>query len=100
MMAARNETGAGEPGREEGMRLQLEARRHHDTYERLVDLDLPVYLCGGRFDGIAPPDNLRAIEGQLRNATLEFFEGGHLFLMQDPAAFPRIVEFLESDGID
>jgi 3-oxoadipate enol-lactonase len=99
MMASRAQTGAGEQGREEGMRLQLEARSHHDTFDRLRELAMPVYLCGGRHDGIAPPANMEAIDRQIPDSTLEFFEGGHLFLMQDPAAFPRIIEFL-NDGPD
>jgi 3-oxoadipate enol-lactonase len=98
MMASRAQTGAGEGGREEGMRLQLEARSHHDTFDRLCDLRMPVYLCGGRRDGIAPPENMEAIERQIPGSTLEFFDGGHLFLMQDPAAFPRIIEFLRNDA--
>ena len=99
MMAKRAQAGAGEEGREEGMRLQLEARSHHDTFDRLRDLPMPVYLCGGRHDGIAPPANMEAIDRQIPDSSLEFFDGGHLFLMQDSAAFPRIIEFL-SDGRD
>jgi 3-oxoadipate enol-lactonase len=94
LMTRRKETGEGEPGREEGMRLQLEARRDHDTWDRLSGLELPVYLCGGKYDGIAPPENLEAIQQQIAGSRIDFFEGGHLFLMQDRAAFPRIIDFL------
>ncbi len=91
---AGNDPGAGEPGREIGARRQLEARRDHDTYERLPAISAPTFCCGGRYDGIAPPANMEAIAAQIPNARLEFFEGGHLFLMQDPKAFQRIGEFL------
>jgi len=94
MMASRAQIGEGDPGREEGMRLQLEARRDHDTYDRIKDLRMPVYLCGGKYDGIACPENMEAIQRQIPGSRLEFFEGGHLFLLQDAKAFPRIVEFL------
>ena len=30
-----------------------------------------------------------------RGAELRFFEGGHLFLMQDPQALPAVIGFLE-----
>ena len=50
---------------------------------------------GGHYDGIAPVSNQEALASQIPNATLELFDGGHLFLMQDAKAFPRIVEFLE-----
>jgi 3-oxoadipate enol-lactonase len=86
--------GAGEPGRERGQRLQLEARSRHDVYDRLPSLTMPVYICGGRYDGIAPPANLEAIARQIPHTTLEFFEGGHLFMVQDRAAYPRMIEFL------
>jgi len=98
LMERRADVGAGEAGLEEGVRLQLEARRHHDTFDRLPNLELPVYLCGGKFDGIAPPENMQAIERQIPNSSIDFFEGGHLFLMQDRTAFPRIIEFLADHG--
>ena len=88
--------GADNPDREKGRALQLEARRHHDTYDRLPSLTMPVYICGGRYDGIAPPANLEALHAQIPNSQLEFFEGGHLFMLQDRAAFPRVVEWLAS----
>ena len=87
--------GAGEPGRQTGARRQLEARTLHDTYDRLPTLKVPVYICGGRYDGIATPANLEAMQKQIPGARLELFEGGHLFFIQDPRAFDRMVAFLE-----
>jgi 3-oxoadipate enol-lactonase len=86
--------GADEPDRELGQRLQFEARKVHDTYDRLSDFDLPVYICAGRFDGIAPPDNQHELERNIPGARLEFFESGHLFLIQDKTAFQKIATFL------
>ena len=77
-----------------GMLRQLAARRGHDTYDRLARITCPVLVCGGRFDGIAPPANLQAIVRQIRGAQLELFDGGHYFMLQDPAAFQRMIEFL------
>lgn len=91
------QVGADEPGRHIGFRRQLEARARHNTYERLPTLRMPVYLCGGRYDGIATPANLEAIQKQIPGARLELFEGGHLFFIQDPRAFDRIVAFLRGD---
>jgi 3-oxoadipate enol-lactonase len=92
--------GADEPGRKIGFQRQLEARSHHDTYDRLPSLKMPVYLCGGRYDGIATPANLEAMQKQIPGARSELFEGGHLFYIQDPRAFDRMVAFLrgEHDG--
>lgn len=91
--------GADAPGYEAGRRRQMEARRRHDTYARLPLLRMPVFVCGGRYDGIAPSANLKAIYGQIPQSRLELFEGGHLFLLQDPEAFQRVIAFLqEAEG--
>lgn len=80
----------------EGALRQLEARRWHDTYDRLDTLSMPVLLAGGEFDGIAPPENMRALRAQIPRSELVFFAGGHLFLVQDKAAYPYIIQWLES----
>lgn len=89
--------GADEPGRRIGARRQLEARARHDTYKRLPALHMPVYICGGRYDGIATPPNLEALHKQIPGARLELFEGGHLFYIQDHRAFDRIGAFLRGE---
>jgi 3-oxoadipate enol-lactonase len=94
LVQARGSVGAGEPGRETGARAQLEARRRHDVYDRLGGATIPTLVCAGRHDGIAPVTNSEAIVRQLPDATLEVFEGGHLFLVQDRRAHERIVAFL------
>jgi 3-oxoadipate enol-lactonase len=91
------QVGSDEPGRTIGARRQLEARALHDTYERLPGLKTPVFICGGRYDGIATPAHLEAIQRQVPGSRLELFEGGHLFFIQDPRAFERIVAFLNGD---
>lgn len=88
--------GADEPGRALGARLQLLARKDHDTYDRLPMLKMPVFICGGRYDGTAPVANQHALKGQIPQAQLELFDGGHGFLQQDPAAYQRIIEFLSN----
>jgi 3-oxoadipate enol-lactonase len=85
--------GRDEPGRQIGAHRQLEARIGHDTFDRLPILSLPVFICGGWYDGIATPDNLKALQQQIQGSLLEFFQGGHLFFLQDPKAFERIVAF-------
>jgi len=89
--------GSDEPGRQMGARRQLEARTLHNTYKRLSTLTVPVYICGGRYDGIATPANLEAMQKQIPGSQLEMFEGGHLFFIQDPRAFECIVAFLQGN---
>ncbi len=73
---------------------QLNARKLHDTYERLATLDMPVLLQGGLYDGIAPPENMRAMEEVIPRAQLKFYEGGHLFFVQDKHAYPDMIDWL------
>src|SRR5215510_250284 len=86
--------GENEPGRAVGARRQIEARKHHNTYDRLPTLRTPVFICDGRYDGIAKVNNQHEMQRQIPNAQLELFEGGHLFFIQDSRAFERIIAFL------
>ena len=94
MMLERGRQAAGNPAALAGARRQLEARRGHDTWDRLSSLTMPVLLCGGRYDGIAPPANLERIAERVPSARLEFFEGGHMFLIQDKRSYDEIRAFL------
>jgi 3-oxoadipate enol-lactonase len=85
---------AGEPGRAMGARRQLEARAGHDTWDRLDQIRCPVLIAAGRYDGIALPQTQEHMAGRIPGAELRFFDGGHLFMIQDRAATPAIVEFL------
>ena len=77
-----------------GERLQLEARRHHDVWDRLPQLRLPVLIAAGRFDGIAAPPNQEALLGQIEGADLRWFDGGHAFFLQDRTALESIGDWL------
>lgn len=80
-----------------GSALQLAARRDHDCYDALPGLTMPTLLCAGRFDGIAPLANMEALAAAMPQATLQVFEGGHLFLREDRAAWPAILQWLTED---
>lgn len=73
---------------------QLGARQGHDVWERLPRVTCPTLVAGGRYDGIAPPGNSEAIASQIPGAELRLYEGGHLFFLQDRAAFPDLTAFL------
>lgn len=85
---------AGEPGRHEGAERQLEARAAHDTWDRLAQITAPTLIAGGRYDGIALPETQERMAGRIPGAELRFFEGGHLFMIQDRSAVPEMIEFL------
>jgi 3-oxoadipate enol-lactonase len=80
----------------EGERLQLAARSHHDVWDRLPSLRLPVLIAAGRYDGIAPPVNQEALLRQIPGAEIQWFDGGHAFFLQDRTAWPTIVDWLDT----
>jgi len=85
---------AEEPDHRMGARRQLEARADHDTWERLGDIACPVLIAAGRYDGIALPATQERMAGRIPGAELQFFEGGHLFMIQDRSAVPAMTAFL------
>ena len=76
----------------------FEARRHHDTWERLGAITAPTLVAAGRCDGLAPLANARALAGAIAGARLEVFDGGHTFLQQDRHAWPAVAAFLRGKG--
>jgi 3-oxoadipate enol-lactonase len=85
---------ADEPGRAMGAHRQLVARAAHDVWDRLGRIACPVLIAAGRYDGIALPQTQERMARRIPGARLEFFEGGHLFLLQDRAAWPALIDFL------
>jgi 3-oxoadipate enol-lactonase len=79
-----------------GERLQLVARAGHDVINRLHMISCPTFVAAGKFDGIAPPVNSEAIIERISDATLSVYEGGHMFLAQDPTAIREIRPFLST----
>jgi 3-oxoadipate enol-lactonase len=92
MIIERFTSSAAMPG--PGQRLQLEARSHHDTSDRLGSIACPTLVAGGQYDGIAPPPNSEFLAAHIPGARLRLFDGGHGFFLQDPEALPVIVDFL------
>jgi len=90
---------SGTPLSDEGRRgefEQLQARRHHDVWERLGHITCPTLVAAGRFDGIAPVANSEAIVASIAGAELRVYEGGHIFIAQDRRALPDVLDFLSS----
>jgi 3-oxoadipate enol-lactonase len=87
-----------EPRRAEGALWQLEARKDHDAWEGLSTITQDVLVCGGKSDGIATPETQTRIADRIQNATLKMYDGGHLFLVQDPQAWADIIAFTTTDA--
>jgi 3-oxoadipate enol-lactonase len=88
---------AEEPDRAMGARRQLEARAGHNAWDRLGAIRCPVMIAGGKYDGIARPEVQARMAQRIAGAQLQMFDGGHLFLLQDRAAFPAISTFLAAN---
>jgi 3-oxoadipate enol-lactonase len=93
MVASRSGPKSAEQQR--GEAAQLEARSHHDVTDRLARITCPTLVACGRYDGIAPEANGRAIAARIPEATVRVYEGGHAFFGQDPQAIPDVVDFLD-----
>ncbi len=87
-------TAADDPATYPGLAKQLEARRHHDTWDRLPGLQVPTLVAAGRHDGIAPLANAVALAARIPGAGLQVFEGGHVFFLEDRTAWPAMIDFL------
>ena len=85
---------AEESGRAMGAQRQLEARAGHNVWDRLPKIGIPVFIAAGKYDGIALPQTQLSLAMQIPGSTLRFFEGGHMFMIQDRTAFPAMVDFL------
>ena len=89
---------ADEPCHAAGAHRQIEARAGHDTWERLGRIACPTLIAAGRYDAIAMPKTQDRMAARIPGARLQFFEGGHLFMLQDRAALPTMIGFLNEAG--
>ena len=80
-----------------GEQAQLDARSRLDVLDRLGNITCPTLVACGRYDHIAPPENSEKIAELIPGADLRFYEGGHIFFLQDPQAIPDAMEFLAAD---
>jgi len=85
---------ADEPGHARGAWRQLEARSRHDAWDRLDQIRCPTMIAAGRYDGVATPQNQHNLASRIAGSELRFFEGGHMFMIQDRSAAPAMIEFL------
>jgi 3-oxoadipate enol-lactonase len=51
-------------------------------------------IAAGRYDGIALPQAQHRMADRIPGAELQFFEGGHMFMLQDRAGIPAMTAFL------
>ncbi len=92
--AAEDDPYASEPEALEGRRKQIDARDGHDAWDRLHRITAPTLVCIGRYDGQAEPDAQERMASRIPGAEVRHFEGGHMFMGQDPTAMGFIAGFL------
>jgi 3-oxoadipate enol-lactonase len=89
-------TGSEDEEKAAGARRQMEAGIGFDAYDRLPNLLMPVFICGGKYDGTNPPANLENMHERIPGSKLKFYEAGHMFLGQDPTAMEEIIDFFKA----
>lgn len=89
--------GLDEPLRMEGIARQLEARRNHDTWDKIDQLgNMEVLVLGSAQDNITPPEIMRNMIGRIGKkceSRLDF-GFGHSFIAADTAAMQYVNEWL------
>lgn len=85
-----------DPERARGFALQLDARAAHDATAGLASIVAPTLVVSGRYDLQAPLENGEVLAATIPGARLYVAEGGHLFMIQDPTAWPVMLAFLQS----
>jgi 3-oxoadipate enol-lactonase len=78
-----------------GAHRQLVARAAHDVWDDLPRIAAPTMVIAGRYDGQADPANSERMASRIPGARLVLCEGGHVFMLQDPTAWPTMVAFLD-----
>jgi len=88
------------PVRARAFSAQYEAVRHHDVWDRLPELRMPVLVLHGGADVVMPPGNGEALAQRIPTARLVLLDGlGHLFFHEDPERAAReILTFLDEDA--
>ena len=79
-----------------GARRQLLARKDHDVKDALGSILHETLICAGKYDGIAPVENQEFMAQEIKRSELRWYEGGHLFMVQDKTASKDIIEWLAS----
>jgi len=90
--------GESDPLRWEGVTRQLDARKEHDTWDKISQLEMDVLVLGSPKDMITPPklsENMAKRIGKNAEMKLDF-DWGHPFMAADVAAPPFVNEWLRS----
>lgn len=85
---------AGEPRHRDGERAQLEARSHHDTYDRLDQNKSPTLVLAGSRDGQAPKTAGEAMSQRIPDCRFEVHDGSHAMIQENPNVCRSIIAFL------
>lgn len=87
---------ADEPGRLEGAAAQLEARSHHNTFDRLHHIEIPtLVLCGDR-DGLASAQASANMANAIPDCRHQTVSGSHSFLHEAEDGYAAIRDFFVS----
>lgn len=86
---------ADEPGHGEGQAAQLEARIHHNTFDRLDQIKSPTMVIAGSQDGLAPMAAGKAMAERISDCQFVELEGTHAMIQENPQVCDSISQFLK-----
>jgi len=97
LLSRDEKVGIDDPLRAEGITRQLEARRGHNAWDKIGQLEsMEVLVLGSKQDNISPPEimeNLVKRIGKTCQSKLDF-GWGHAFIAADTAAMPYVNSWL------
>lgn len=84
---------ADETGMGQGRAAQLEARSHHDTFDRLSDITVPTLVLCGERDGLASAEASGNMASAISNCELKTVSGSHGFMHESEEGYAAIRDF-------
>jgi 3-oxoadipate enol-lactonase len=86
-----------DPVKYAAVQKQFAARAKHDVFDALHHLYIPTIIACGKDDGVAPPENSENLADAIPGAELSIFNGGHMFLKENPKAWPTLFDFFNGN---
>lgn len=83
----------------QGLQNQLEARKHHNSFDRLGSIVRPTMVLAGKDDLQAPVDAQQRMANAIPNALFERVEGAHNFIFESDTGYRTIADFLSTDAV-
>jgi len=75
---------------------QLRARSHHDVFDKLQEMKMPVLCCAGENDCVATPASMLKMANKIQNGEFKLYKGGHGFIKEKNDSVADIASFISA----